>query len=167
MEGSEDFPANDQQKAKGKKEKPDHIVRVILIGDRAVGKSCLIQRYVNKRFTENSLATLGVDQFSKTSKIGDKLVKISINDTAGAESFKALASNYYKKADVVLILYDVTEKSSLKSVSGWVDSVEQMAKKDVVKYLVGNKIDLQKQVETKEAQDVAAKHGFKLIETSA
>lgn len=166
---NEDMPANDQQKQQkgNKRPKADCSIRFIVIGEKAVGKTSLIQRYVNNKFSGQNLPTLGVDQSSKIIVINDKNIKLIINDTAGAEQFQSLTHNYYKNADIVLCVYDVSDRSSFQQVNKWVDSIEEKGRTDALKVMIGNKIDLAKQITTQEGQDQASKCGFEFIECSA
>jgi small GTP-binding protein len=139
-----------------------------LIGDKSVGKTCLKQRFFAKKFQDQSIATLGVNQTMKIVNLLDnKKVKLICFDTAGAEQFKSLTTNYYRNADGVLLVYDVTDKATFENALGWMKSIDEFAKENIIRYLVGNKIDLDREVSTKEGQAMADEYNFLFFETSA
>ena len=87
-------------------------MKLIVIGDKAVGKSCLIQRYFKNRFSGEMLSTLGVNQESKFITCDGAKVKLICYDTAGAEQFQSITQNYYRNADGVLCCYDASDEKT-------------------------------------------------------
>ena len=101
--------------------KSEYEARLITLGDSLVGKSCLIIRYIEDKYFTNYLSTIGFDLKYKLVSLnnGEKL-KLTIHDTAGEERFRALSKNYIKKADGILVVYDITNKNSFLNVENWI-----------------------------------------------
>lgn len=100
-------------------------------------------------------------------KIDGKVVKLSIWDSAGQERYRALTSNFYRHAHGAILVYDVTRPESFKKIESWLDELNCFIVKDIVKMIVGNKIDLERKVSTEEGLNLARKHSALFIETSA
>ena len=98
-----------------------------------------------------------------------KKVKMQIWDTAGQERFRTITCNYYNNAHGILIVYDITDKESFNAVKEWIAEIDKYGKKNVVKILVGNKVDLEdkREVQTKEGQNLADFYKIDFFETSA
>jgi Ras-related protein Rab-1A len=113
--------------------------------------------------------SIGVDFKLKNIEIEGKKIKLQIWDTAGEERFRTITTSYYKGAHAILIVFDITEKDSFEHVKNWVADIDKFAKQGVLRILVGNKCDLEKQriVSKEEANEMAEKLGIKYIETSA
>lgn len=146
-------------------------VKLVLLGDTAVGKTCIVQRYVNNDFTDDLNSTIGVSFLMKTVLLGERKVELEIWDTAGQETYRSILPLYYRGAAIVVLVYDITNKESLKQAKWWVRQVKQECDADVVIALVGNKYDLAEQgkrdVTEGEAAKYAESEGFLHIETSA
>jgi Ras-related protein Rab-1A len=147
----------------------DYLFKLLLIGNSAVGKSSLLLRFSDNIFNESFLPTIGVDFKIRTLDLNSKIAKLQIWDTAGQERFKNITSSYYKGAHGVILVYDITDRSSFKDVENWLQEVQKHANENIVKLLVGNKCDLesQRQVTTDEGKDLAQSLGIKFVETSA
>ena len=117
-------------------------LQLIVMGDSEVGKTSLLYRYQDDKFTKNHLATVGIDYFTKSETINDKKIRIKIWDTAGQERYKAVTVAYYKGSKGAFIVYDVTKKSTFKNVTNWIDDIKKNGEKDTFIILVGNKTDL-------------------------
>ena len=132
-------------------------------------KSLTPYRYTQGIFTNQHLATVELEYFTKEEKINDKLIKVKIWDTAGQEQYKALTKNFYRNSDGVIIIYDVTNKSSFEKVQEWVQSIGEYtdSEKNIQKVLVGNKIDLSREVTTEEGQKLAEMYEIPFFESSA
>ena len=145
------------------------IYKVILVGDSGVGKTCLLSMYV-KGIIEQTIPTIAVEFCTKEIELYDGTkIKVQLWDTAGEERFKSLAMTYYRKAYGILLLFDVTKKSSFMACKNYLEEVRINSDKKCVIYLVGNKIDLadERQITKEEAEDFAKKENIKYIETSA
>ena len=145
------------------------IYKIILVGDSGVGKTCLLSMYV-KGMIEQTIPTIAVEFCTKEIELYDGTkIKVQLWDTAGQERFKSLAMTYYRKAFGILLLFDVTKRSSFNACINYLEEVRNNSDKKCVIYLVGNKIDLedQRQITKEEAEDFAKRENIKYIETSA
>jgi len=147
----------------------DYLFKLVLIGDSGVGKSCLLLRFADDNFTDSYISTIGVDFRFRTINIQDKTVKLQIWDTAGQERFRTITSAYYRGADGIIMVYDVTSAESFDHVEEWLSEVDRYANENTSKLLVGNKADLieEKVVPEEDAQRFADKIGISFLETSA
>ena len=147
-------------------------VKVVLLGDSGVGKTCLITRYISETFEQNTASTNGASYASKKVNY-DKLKKtitLDIWDTAGQEKYKALTKFFYKDAAIAILVYDITQKDSFESIkSYWYEQVKENGEKTVVLGIVGNKSDLYEQEEVPEndAREFAQSIGAIFALTSA
>ena len=145
------------------------IYKVILVGESGVGKTCLLSMYV-KGVIEQTIPTIAVEFCTKEIELFDGTkIKVQLWDTAGEERFKSLAMTYYRKAFGILLLFDVTKKSSFLACKNYLEEVRINSDKKCVIYLVGNKIDLanEREITTEEAEEFAKNEKIKYIETSA
>ncbi|CAO3692667.1 unnamed protein product [Rhizopus microsporus] len=140
-------------------------VKLVLLGDSAVGKSSIITKYATDTFVEGREATIGAAFLAKICVTEDRTVKFDIWDTAGQERFRSLAPMYYRNAAAALVVFDVTNYNSFIGAKRWIDELPS----DVMVALVGNKIDLetQRQVSTEEVQEYIKENSLLYIETSA
>lgn len=146
----------------------DHLFKLVLIGDTGVGKSCLLLRFADDAFTESYISTIGVDFRFRTVRVDGKTVKLQIWDTAGQERFRTITSAYYRGADGIILVYDVTSQESFDHVSDWLSEVNRYANQGTCKLLVGNKSDMQDKVVTAQnAKEYADSLGIPFLETSA
>uniref|UniRef100_A0A672IX00 RAS and EF-hand domain containing n=1 Tax=Salarias fasciatus TaxID=181472 RepID=A0A672IX00_SALFA len=145
--------------------------RIVLAGDAAVGKSSFLLRLCKNEFTMNSNTTLGVDFHMKTLVVDGEPVLLQLWDTAGQERFRSIAKSYFRRADGVLLLYDVTCERSFLNVREWVDMIEDVSHEDVPIMLVGNKCDLRQEaancVPTSYGEKLAMTYNTLFCETSA
>nr|XP_018903401.1 PREDICTED: ras and EF-hand domain-containing protein homolog isoform X1 [Bemisia tabaci] len=142
---------------------PDRTFKVVFAGDAAVGKSCFIHRFSKGVFTTRLSSTLGVDFKVKSIKVGDKNVALQLWDTAGQERFRSMTKNYFRRADGVVLLYDVTNERSFINVRLWIQSVREVAGQIPV-YLCGNKIDLREKAAIRGTTCVPTEQGQKLAD---
>ena len=142
---------------------------MLLIGNSAVGKSCLLVRYAENSFNENFFNTIGVDFKIKTIQLENQNIKLQIWDTAGQERFRTLTASYYRGAHGIIIVYDVTDRDTFDYISQWMQEIEKFANDNVCKLLVGNKIDLvdKRVVSREEGEELAKHYGIQYLETSA
>ncbi|KAF9328354.1 hypothetical protein BG006_008455 [Podila minutissima] len=117
-------------------------VKLVLLGEAAVGKSSLVLRFVNDEFQENKEPTIGAAFLTQKCRLEDKVIKFEIWDTAGQERFHSLAPMYYRNAQAAVIVYDVTKASSLVKAKSWVKELQRQANPNIVIALTGNKADL-------------------------
>ncbi|KAL8269774.1 hypothetical protein Esti_006303 [Eimeria stiedai] len=147
----------------------DYLFKLVLIGDSGVGKSCLLLRFSDDTFTDSYITTIGVDFRFRTVDIDGKAVKLQIWDTAGQERFRTITSAYYRGADGIVLVYDVTEAESFAHVDEWLAEVNRYATENTIKILVGNKSekDRDRVVATEDARRKAEDLGISFIESSA
>ncbi|XP_009131967.1 ras-related protein RABE1c isoform X1 [Brassica rapa] len=150
----------------------DYLIKLLLIGDSGVGKSCLLLRFSDGSFTTSFITTIGIDFKIRTIELDTKRIKLQIWDTAGQERFRTITTAYYRGAMGILLVYDVTDESSFNSnfcfclsidifyfiyifalfwtcfldlvadIRNWIRNIEQHASDNVNKILVGNKADM-------------------------
>jgi len=142
---------------------------VLLLGDSGVGKSSIIIRYTENTFSPNLMNSIGVDFKLKNIVTNNKKVKLQIWDTAGQERFKTITTSYYKGAQAIVIVFDVTDKDSFDHLKNWMSDIDKFAKEGIMKFLVGNKVDLtdKRVISSEQGMDFAKKYGIDYIETSA
>lgn len=153
----------------------DHVFKVLLIGDAGVGKSSILLQFTDGYFNDNLQSTIGVDFKVKVMDAAGpdgrpKKVKVTIWDTAGQERFRTLTSSYYRGAQGIILVYDVARTETFESLGMWLQEVEQFSMgggKEVVKLLVGNKIDQTRVVSRDTADDWARQRGMLFMEASA
>ncbi|RKP15225.1 P-loop containing nucleoside triphosphate hydrolase protein [Piptocephalis cylindrospora] len=147
----------------------DHIVKLLLVGNSAVGKSCLLLRFCDDAFTPSFITTIGIDFKVRTLEVDGKVVKVQLWDTAGQERFRTITRSYYRGAHGVLLVYDLTDKKSFEDLRGWADSVSMHAPSDAIGLIVGNKADEvgDRKVGAGDATALAEILGMKAVETSA
>jgi len=146
-------------------------VKLLLIGNSSIGKSSLLLRFSDEQWLpeDESSATIGVDFRIHKMDVRGKKVKLSIWDTAGQERFRTITSSYYRGAQGVILVYDVTNRESFEALPRWYSELETYVSSSVVKILVGNKVDKEfsRQVSTAEGQQFAKRMNSLFIETSA
>lgn len=147
----------------------DFLIKLLLIGDSGVGKSCLLLRFSDDSFTTSFITTIGIDFKIKTIELDGKRIKLQIWDTAGQERFRTITTAYYRGAMGILLVYDVTDEQSFQNIRNWIRNIDQHAAENVDKILVGNKCDMssEKVVETSRGQSLADEYSIKFFETSA
>lgn len=147
-------------------------IKLVLLGEAAVGKSSIVLRFVSNDFSENKEPTIGAAFLTQRVNIGDQTVKFEIWDTAGQERFASLAPMYYRNAQAALVVYDVTKPQSFIKARHWVKELHEQASKGIIIALVGNKLDMvetggERKVAKEEAEKLAEEEGLLFFETSA
>ena len=145
-------------------------IKIITLGNSAVGKSSFILKYTDNSFSQEYLSTLGVDYKHKKIKLKNgKDVRLRIFDTAGQERYRAVSASFIKKADGVILIYDISDLDSFKAVDNWIKSIRETGKEKLPIILVGNKCDLsddERKISLKEGQDKADEFQIPFYETS-
>jgi len=148
----------------------DHVFKLLMIGDSGVGKSSLLLRFTSDSFDDLS-PTIGVDFKLKLMTIAGKRLKLTIWDTAGQERFRTLTSSYYRGAQGIIFVYDVTRRETFTNLSEvWAKEVDLYStNQDCIKMLVGNKVDRETErvVSKKEGIALARQLGCLFLECSA
>ena len=145
------------------------ILKVVMIGDSGVGKSNMLSRYCEDRFSELTSPTIGVEFIPYDTQINNQKISIHFWDTAGQEKYRGITSSYYKDAHGVCLVFDVTNKNSFINLEIWLDEITNFCSKDVTVMLVGNKMDCEdkRRVSKKEGEDFSEANGLFFYETSA
>ncbi|XP_020368574.2 ras-related protein Rab-18a isoform X1 [Stegostoma tigrinum] len=144
-------------------------LKILIIGESGVGKSSLLLRFTDDTFDPELAATIGVDFKVKTIAVDGNKAKLAIWDTAGQERFRTLTPSYYRGAQGVILVYDVTRRDTFIKLENWLNELETYCtRNDIVKMLVGNKIDKEnREVDRNEGLKFARKHSMLFIESSA
>ena len=146
----------------------NYLLKFIIIGDAAVGKSNLLVRYTSGQFKEEYQLTIGVEFGSNNVIISDNIYRIQIWDTAGQENFRSITRSYYKNTACAIIVYEISNKKSFENISSWIEECKNTAPKSILMVLVGNKCDLDnREVTEEEGREFAEKNGMLFFETSA
>ena len=146
----------------------NYLIKFIIIGDAAVGKSNLLVRYTSGQFKEEYQLTIGVEFGSNNVIIRDNTYLIQIWDTAGQENFRSITRSYYKNTACAIIVYEISNKKSFENISSWIEECKNTAPKSILMVLVGNKCDLDnREVTEEEGREFAEKNGMLFFETSA
>jgi len=151
----------------------DHLFKLLLIGESCVGKSAIIKRFAEDKFAATATSTVGVDFLIKNLSIPEsgKVVKLQIWDTAGQERYQLITPIFYRGANAIILVYDVTDTAALAGIRKWHDEAMKLVSKDSVQFIIiGNKNDMQKdkKISTREGLEFARSLDVNLFfETSA
>ncbi|KAK2496420.1 hypothetical protein MC885_002088 [Smutsia gigantea] len=167
----------------------DVLFRLLLIGDSGVGKTCLLCRFTDNEFHSSHISTIGVDFKMKTIEVDGIKVRIQIWDTAGQERYQTITKQYYRRAQGIFLVYDISSERSYQHIMKWVSDVDEVgdaaslpgvgkghlrgegkyAPEGVQKILIGNKADEEqkRQVGREQGQQLAKEYGMDFYETSA
>ncbi len=143
--------------------------KLIFLGDQNVGKSSILNRFLNDTFVEEYQATIGLDFQSKNVQIENQDIHLLLYDTAGQEKFRSLIPMYTRDANIILLVYDITNKESFNNLSLWLKDLTNINFDEVIFCIVGNKIDLsdKRVVEKEEGEKFGEEHDFIFQEVSA
>ena len=145
-------------------------IKFIFVGLNGVGKTSIINQYLDKTFTENYLMTIGSDKTLKKINIEGKEVTLEICDTTGHEEYRKINEIFMKNTDIALIVYDITKRESFEELTNWINSVKEINNnKNVIFGIAANKSDLyeQKVINKKEGEEFAKNNNVLFFETSA
>ena len=144
-------------------------INCIIIGETEVGKSSFLVRYFKDQFNESFLTTVGIDKETKIIKIQNHLYKLTVWDTAGQERFRCIPITYYQNADGILLFFDVHCRKSFNNLDVWVEDIKKNIDTltNTNMFLIGNKIDLKREISKEEAIGKAKELGIEYFETSA
>jgi Ras-related protein Rab-6A len=143
--------------------------KLIFLGDQSVGKSCILNRFMNDTFTEDYQATIGLDFQSKNVQIDNQDIHLLLYDTAGQEKFRSLIPMYTRDANIILLVYDISNRDSFIHLPDWIKDLTNIKMEEVIFALVGNKNDLddKRVVNEEEGKKYAEEHDFIFQEVSA
>ena len=147
----------------------DYLLKYIIIGDAAVGKSNLLLRFTQGEFKSEYQLTIGVEFGAKNLDIDNKKYRLQIWDTAGQENYRSITRAYYKNSVCSILVYDISNRESFEHISTWIEDCKAQSPKTVFMVLVGNKSDLtdNRKVTFEEGQEMAKKNNLLFFETSA
>ena len=147
----------------------DYMFKVLLLGDAGVGKTSLMLRYSEDIFHKTYISTIGIDFKLRNIELEGKRIRLQIWDTAGQERFHAISVSYYRTAMGIMLVYDITRRRSFENIAKWLRHIDEHAKENVIKLLVGNKCDLQepRAVKREEGEKLAEDYDMCFFETSA
>ena len=151
------------------KEHYDFLFKLLLVGDTETGKSCLLDRYANDKFSDNFIPTIGIDFRVKTVVLENLIIKLQIWDSAGLERFRTITSSYYQGINGIILVYDITNEKTYENLDNWLAQIVNYGIEDVSVILVGNKIDLKyrRVISSEIALAYADSRQLKLFETSS
>ena len=137
-------------------------LKVVLLGDAGVGKTCIIKQFIEHKFDKGVLSSLSAQFVSKTIEYVDfgKAIKFDIWDTVGQEKYRAMTKIFYKDAKVIILVFDLTSLKSFKAIEEyWCEEIKNNCAEKPVIAVVGNKTDLysEKKVDVDDAKDLAKK----------
>lgn len=145
------------------------LIKLVMVGDSGVGKSCLLDKFLDDSSTNNFISTIGVDIRSREMYVNNKRVKIQVWDTGGQQRYRPVLASCYRGALGVIIVFDVTNMISFKNIKQWLVEVEEFSTDSTIpRMLVGNKADLsdRREVGANVAEEFARQHNITYIETS-
>ena len=143
-------------------------LRILLIGDSFVGKTSLLLKYTDGKMPENHMATIGVEFKEKVIKCNNRQIKLQIWDTSGQERFRSITQNFYRNADGIILVFDVTNKDSFSHIKDWLSDVQSLDS-DLKRILVANKTDLveSRVINKEKIEKLYENKNMKCYETSA
>lgn len=147
-------------------------IKVLMLGDSGVGKSSLILRWTQDTFSTDLVGTVGVNFKTKKLTFEDEIVQAQVWDTAGQEQFHKITTSYYKGANGIMLVFDLTDQQSVKNVEYWMKNIKAHASDLVQVTLIGNKIDLRtgdstRCLDSSHGRALSQKYGVPYYETSA
>lgn len=147
----------------------DILFRLIMLGDSGVGKTCMLRRFTESEFDPSHISTIGVDFKMKTVEIDGVKVRVQIWDTAGQERYQTITKQYYRRAQGIIFVYDITSEASFQHIAKWASDVDENALDKVQTILVGNKSDEEhrRTVTKDQGNKLAETYGMEFFETSA
>ena len=143
-------------------------LKILLIGDSTVGKTTLLLQYVDGKFSDSHITTIGVEYKDKNINLDGRELTLQIWDTSGQERYQSITKNFYRNADGIIFIFDLTNKESFEHMKNWLMSSVD-CNKDFKRILVGNKLDLKNErvVNQESIKKFLEKNEMKFFETSA
>uniref|UniRef100_A0A6I8P2G1 Calcium release activated channel regulator 2A n=1 Tax=Ornithorhynchus anatinus TaxID=9258 RepID=A0A6I8P2G1_ORNAN len=162
-------PVGKETRNEGAPACPDRLFKIVFVGNSSVGKTSLLRRFCEDRFSPGTAATVGIDYRVKTVSVDNAQVALQLWDTAGQERYRCITQQFFRKADGVIVMYDVTAKQTFTSVRQWLTSVEEAVGESVPVLLLGNKVDNDQEREVPRGlgEQLAKENGLIFYECSA
>ncbi|XP_053895424.1 EF-hand calcium-binding domain-containing protein 4B isoform X1 [Malaclemys terrapin pileata] len=126
---------------------PDRLFKIVFVGNSSVGKTSFLRRFCEGHFSPNTSATVGIDYSVKTVTVDNSQIALQLWDTAGQERYRSITKQFFRKADGVIVMYDITAKDTFTSVKQWLVSIEEATGENIPVLLLGNKTDNEKERE--------------------
>ncbi|XP_028251276.1 ras-related protein Rab-15-like [Parambassis ranga] len=147
----------------------DILFRLLMLGDSGVGKTCILRRFTDSEFDPSHISTIGVDFKMKTVEVDGIKVRVQIWDTAGQERYQTITKQYYRRAQGIVFVYDITNAPSFQNIAKWVSDVDEHTSNKMQAILVGNKSDEahRRQVTVEQGSKLAHTYGMEFFEVSA
>jgi small GTP-binding protein len=141
--------------------------KITLFGPGGVGKTSLLLRYIKDYFSDDLKKTIGSNFLIKDVELNDKSIRLLLWDIGGQPQFHKLRTIYFKGSNAALGVFDLSSQQTLLKIPGWVSSIKKTVKKTIPMLLLGNKVDLEREVDQEEAEDLAKRLSCEYMETSA
>ena len=143
--------------------------KILTIGESGVGKTCILRRFVDNKFLKNHLATIGIDFKTKNLTVNNQTIKLKIWDTAGQDRFRNITNQYYKGADGIALVFDLTDINTYEKIKDWMTQIKANTKSEELGLvLLGNKKDLDtRQITKAKGEELGNELGIDYFETSA
>ena len=145
-------------------------LKFIFLGDSSVGKTSIVEKYVENKYQETRQTTVGIDFKISILNFKKHKIKITISDTAGQEKFRTIATNYIKNCQGIFLVFDLSNKTSFESINYWINLINEKKNLDELKIIIlGNKSDLTniREISKEEISEFTKINNYKVIETSA
>ena len=148
--------------------KESYSIKIILLGDVSVGKTAIINRYIDGKFDDNYSCTINVQSRKKKISFNQDIsIEMSIWDTCGEEKFRAITRQYYRESNGILLVFDLNRNKTFLNLTKWMKEIKEVAPKDVLIALVGNKVDLKREVNKNDVENFAEENNLIYYEISA
>ena len=146
----------------------DIIIKLLLLGDSSVGKTSILTNYNEDKFEQDAIGTIGVAYVYKIISYKNMKIKLQIWDTSGEERFRTITKNFYRNADGLFLVFDLTRESTFNNVKNWLSDINEY-NNEIKKLLIGNKLDLidERAISTEKATNFANKNELQYLETSS
>jgi small GTP-binding protein len=141
--------------------------KITLFGPGSVGKTSLLLRYIKDYFSDDLKKTIGSNFLIKDVELDGKNVRLLLWDIGGQPQFHKLRTIYFKGSNAALGVFDLSSSQTLLKIPGWISSIKKTVKKTIPMLLLGNKVDLDREVDREEAEDLAKRLNCEYMETSA
>ncbi len=141
--------------------------KITLFGPGGVGKTSLLLRYIKDYFSDDLKKTIGSNFLIKDVEVDGKNIRLLLWDIGGQPQFHKLRTIYFKGSNAALGVFDLSSSQTLLKIPGWVSSIKKTVKKTIPMLLLGNKVDLEREIDKEEAEDLAKRLNCEYMETSA
>ncbi|EAX96468.1 small GTP-binding protein, putative [Trichomonas vaginalis G3] len=148
-------------------EDDENAIKIVLLGDSGVGKTSIVSMFVSGAMPEVAAPTVGAAFVTKQFELNNNTFNLFIWDTAGQELYRGLAPMYYRNASIAFIVFDISREVTFNSVAYWIEELRENSTEDVIIVIVGNKNDLERNIDMAKCEQFATEHKAIYCETSA